>query len=363
MVVEFILRGLKTEIDTDAIISMLKAGNDIENEYIIGVIQELVAKCEALEPLNISILDLLSITDKQFKEIKRLEAELEQLKEENEKVKSNTYAIDWELFATGKIAVECETKTEIVSFLKEVEARGYSILQDIYDVLRHGEGSVCFRHVYTPYTNYKVIYSSKEYYESKGIKVVKWKPDEAEVLYDALTEVEEKYTENTKKLIDKVKEQSETIISYKTQCEELRKTCNKLRVENASIKNDKSELILAIKNTRYDIKMTADYLDSIVNAFHGDNKFDWDRFKTANIAVHCRTLDEAIDFIKSAKDHVKIWYGGDKIDEECTYWETHGREMCYAYKNAGLIISTREISHNCDREILEWSNYMVKDDE
>lgn len=258
MVVEFMLRGLKTEIDTDQFISLLKAGKDIENEYIIGVIQELVAKCKALEPLNISILDLLSITDKQFKDIVRLEAELKQLKEENEKAKS---------------------------------------------------------------------------------------------------------TERIKKLVSKIKEQKEMTEFYKNQCEELRKTCNKLREENASIKNDKSELILAIKNTRYDIKMTADYLDSIVNAFHGNNKFDWEKFKSGDIAVHCSTIKEAKDFIKSAKDHLEIWYGGDKIDEEYTYWETHKREMCYAYKSIGLIMSTRETSHNCGREILEWSDYMVGHDE
>ena len=106
MVVEFMLRGLKTEIDTDAIISLLKAGNDIENEYIIGVIQVLVAKCKALEPLKQSMLDMLKFSDKQTKEIDRLEAELKQLKEENEKAKSNMHGINWELFATGEIAVQ-----------------------------------------------------------------------------------------------------------------------------------------------------------------------------------------------------------------------------------------------------------------
>ena len=365
MVVEFILRGLKTEIDTGQLISLLKAGKDIENEYIIGVIQELVAKCKALEPLKQSMLDMLKFSDKQTKEIDRLEAELKQLKEENEKAKSNTYDIDWELFATGKIAVECETKTEIVSFLKEVEARGYSILQDIYDVLRHGERSVCFRHVYTPYTNYKVIYSSKDYYESKGIKVVKWKPDEAEVLYDVAEDVQVKSAERIKKLVSKIKEQEEITEFYKNQCEELRKTCNKLREENASIKNDKSELILAIKNTRDDIKMTADYLDSIVNAFHGNNKFDWDRFKIANIAVRCRTLDEAIDFIKSAKDHVKIWYDGDKIDYNNVLWDEYKEKTCYSFsrRSKWLFVTSSETAKCVNREILEWSDYMVGHDE
>ena len=260
MVVEFMLKGLKTEIDTDAIISLLKAGNDIENEYIIGVIQELVAKCKALEPLNISILDLLSITDKQFKDIDRLEAELKQLKEENEKAKS---------------------------------------------------------------------------------------------------------AERIKKFVSKIKEQKEITEFYKNQCEELRKTCNKLREENTSIKNDKSELILAIKNTRDDIKMTADYLDSIVSAFNDNNKFDWDRFKIANIAVRCRTLDEAIDFIKSAKDHVEIWRGGDKIDYNDTLWDKYKEKTCYSFsrRSKGLFVTSSETAKCVNREILEWSDYMVKHDE
>lgn len=258
MVVEFILRELKTEIDTDTIISMLKAGNDIENEYIIGVIQELIAKCKAVEPLNISILDLLSITDKQFKDIDRLETELKQLKEENEKAKS---------------------------------------------------------------------------------------------------------AERIKKLVSKIKEQEEMTELYKNQCEELRKTCNKLREENASIKNDKSELILAIKNTRYDIKMTADYLDSIINAFHGNNKFDWEKFKSGGIAVHCSTIKEAKDFINKSKQYIRTWGDEDKIDEQHTYWGIEGKEMCYVCSNIGLMISSREISKRANREILEWSDYMVGHDE
>ena len=280
MVVEFMLRGLKTKIDTDTFISLLKAGNDIENEYIIGIIQELVAKCKALEPLNISILDLLSIVDKQKKDIDRLEAELKQLKEENEKAKSNTHGIDWELFATGEIVVQCET---------------------------------------------------------------------------------EKDAANTKKLIDKIKEQKEMTEFYKNQCEELRKTCNKLREENESIKNDKSEFILAIKNTRHDIKMTADYLDSIINAFHGNNKFDWEKFKSDNIAVRCRTLDEAKDFIKSAKDHVKIWYDGDKIDYNNDLWDTYKEKTCYSFSRRAkwLFVTSSETAKYANREILEWSDYMV----
>ena len=358
MVVEFTLRGLKTEIDTDAIISLLKAGNDIENEYIIGVIQVLVAKCKALEPLNNSILDLFSIRDKQTKEINRLEAELKQLKEENEKAKSNTCGIDWELFATGKNVVQCETEKDAEEFLEEANKRGFKTFLNKTTWQKYRENT-CFRNGY--YTT--ISYCYKSFYESKGIKVVKWKPDEKEALYGVLTEVEKKYTENTKKLIDKIKEQKERTEFYKNQCEELRKTYNKLREENASIKNDKSELILAIKNTRNDIKMTADYLDSIINAFHGNNKFDWEKFKSGGIAVHCSTIKEAKDFINKSKQYIKIWRYGDKIDEEYTHWEEHGNWTYYACSNIGLMISSREISKRANREILEWSDYMVGHDE
>ena len=338
MVVEFILRGLKTEIDTDTIISMLKAGNDIENEYIVGVIQELTAKCKALEPLNISILDLLSITDKQFKDIKRLETELKQLKEENEKAKSNTHGIDWELFATGKIVVQCETEKDAEAFLKEANKRGFKTFLNKTTWQKYRENT-CFKNGY--YTT--ISYCYKSFYESKGIKVVKWEPDEKEALYDALESAQLEARERIKKLI---------------------KYCRDLRKENESLKNDKAELLLAIENEKDDLGKTVDYLDAIINGFNDrkENKgkeFDWDSFKANNIAVRCRTLDEAIDFIKSAKDHVKIWYGGNRIDEEHTYWETHESEMCYAYKNIGLIISSRETSYQCGREILEWSDYMV----
>lgn len=361
MVVEFMLRGLKTEIDTDKLISLLKAGKDIENEYIIGVIQELVAKCEASEPLNISILDLLSITDKQFKEIERLETELKQLKEENEKAKSNTHGIDWELFATGEIAVQCETEGNATEFLKEAINRGYSL--DCSSLSwRFHESDTCFRNKYVN-DHCSILFCGKSYYESKGIKVVKWKPDEKEALYDALEDVQVKSAERIKKLVSKIKEQKEITEFYKNQCEELRKTCNKLREENASIKNDKSELILDIKNTRNDIKMTADYLDSIVNAFHGNNKFDWEKFKSGDIAVYCKTRKEAEDFIGKSIRHIKVWCDGDKIDVKHTYWRANGNETCYVCNNVGLMVSSKETSKHNNREILEWSDYMVGHDE
>lgn len=352
MEVEFMLKGSKIKIDTDTIISMLKAGNDIENEYIIGVIQELIAKCKAVEPLNISILDLLSITEKQFKDIKRLEAELKQLKEENEKAKSNTHGINWELFATGEIAVQCETESDVEAFIKEVIKRGYRCFHT-RQTWRDYRENTCFRNEYIPHVGTFVLYSNKSYCKDKGIKVVKWEPDEKEALYDALESVQEEAGERINKLV---------------------KYCRNLRKENESLKNDKAELLLAIENTRHDLEKAVDYQNAIIDGFSGSDKFDWERFKTGNVAVHCKTKKEAEDFINKSKQYIKTWRDGDKIDEERTYWVTHENEMCYVYNNIacyayygynniGLMISSREISHNCGREILEWSDYMVKHDE
>ena len=245
MVVEFILRGLKTEIDTGQFISLLKAGNDIENEYIIGVIQELVAKCKALEPLNYSMLDMLKISDKQTKEIERLEAELNQLKEENEKAKSNTHGIDWELFATGEIVVQCETEADTEAFLKEAIKRGYRCFHRKL-IWNDYKSETCFSNEYISPIGTFVMYGNKSYYEDKGIKVAKWKSDEKEVLYDALESAQLEARERINKLV---------------------KYCRDLRKENKSLKNDKAELLLAIENARDDLGKTVDYLDAVINGF------------------------------------------------------------------------------------------------
>lgn len=233
MVVEFILRGLKTKTDTDVFISLLKAGSNIENEYIIEIIQELVAKCKALEPLNHGMLDMLKISDKQAKEIERLKAELKQLKEEHEKAKSNTHGIDWKLFATGEIAVQCETEEDAEEFLKEAIKRGYRCFHRKLTG-NDCKSETCFSNEYTYPIGTFIVYGNKSYYEDKGIKVVKWKPD--------------------------VKESINKLIKY----------CRDLRKENESLKNDKTELLIAIENAGNDLGKTTDYLSAVINGFTGD---------------------------------------------------------------------------------------------
>lgn len=359
--VEIMFKGKKTEVNIEKLLCLLENGIEFKNEYIMSIISGLVDKCEALEPLKHNMLYTPKIVSKQKKEIERLEEELKQLKEENEKAKSNTHGIDWELFATGEIAVQCETEGDTEAFLEEVKNRKYNLSCDS-SVWGVNEENTCFRNNYVV-NHCIVLYGNKRYYESKCIKVVKWKPDEKEALYDALEDVQVKSTERIKKLVSNIKKQKETIEFYKNQCEELRQSCNDLREENENIKNDKSELILAIKNTRDDIKMTTDYFEAIINGFSGSDKFDWERFKTGNIAVHCRTRKEAKDFIGKSIRRIKVWCDEDKIDRERTYWAKNENETCYACSNVGLVVSSRKISQDCGREIIEWSDYMVKHDE
>lgn len=365
--IEIDYAGKNLEVNINEIIEALDNGCVFESYYLSKIIQELVAKCEALEPLNHNMPYTPKIVNKQKKEIERLEAELKQLKEENEKAKSNTHGINWELFDTGEIAVQCETEGNATEFLKEAINRGYSLDCSSLSWRLH-KSDTCFRNKYVN-DHCSILFCGKNYYESKGIKVVKWKPDGKEALYDALESVQIEAKKRINKLVSKIKKQKETIEFYKNQCEELRQSCNDLREENESIKNDKSELIIALKNTRDDIEMTIDYLDAIINGFTDckENKgkeFDWDGFKVNNVAVNCRTPDEAIDFIKSAKKYVKKWYDGDRIENN-TYWSVYKEETCYFYrrKSKGLLTTSLAISKRVNREILEWSDYMVKHDE
>lgn len=86
-------------------------------------------------------------------------------------------------------------------------------------------------------------------------------------------------------------------------------------------------------------------------------KFNWDEFKDEknNIAVHCKTEEEAKDFCKRMHEHGMKWCSGESYLKETYYSECE--ETCYIrgefseywyYKSNGY-------------EILEWSDYMQKE--
>ena len=86
-------------------------------------------------------------------------------------------------------------------------------------------------------------------------------------------------------------------------------------------------------------------------------RFNWEEFKDEknNIAVHCKTEEEAKDFCKRMHEHGMKWCSGESYLKETYYSECE--ETCYIrgefseywyYKSNGY-------------EILEWSDYMQKE--
>lgn len=57
--------------------------------------------------------------------------------------------------------------------------------------------------------------------------------------------------------------------------------------------------------------------------------FDWDKFKTEKIAVHCDTEDKAKKFLKECDQHGIRWGDGKNILGD-TYWNDYGSETCYS---------------------------------
>lgn len=89
-------------------------------------------------------------------------------------------------------------------------------------------------------------------------------------------------------------------------------------------------------------------------------KFDWEEFmnKDNNIAVHCKTEEEAIDFCKKMDKLGMRWHSGRKYTED-NDWYVHRDKMCYY--NDGEYSSLNYAEENNEYKILEWSNYMGKE--
>jgi|GEM_PF-4902375 len=102
-----------------------------------------------------------------------------------------------------------------------------------------------------------------------------------------------------------------------------------------------------------------------------DRGFDWDRYKKENIAVSCKTLEEARDFRKVVKVRNDMtWYNHyaedcrlrDFYNEEdwCFTCETESSELG-GFVNGGsvVVIYGIEVAKDHNYQILEWSDYML----
>lgn len=86
-------------------------------------------------------------------------------------------------------------------------------------------------------------------------------------------------------------------------------------------------------------------------------KFNWDEFKDGknNIAVHCKTEEEAKDFCKQMHEHGMKWCNGESYLKNTNYMRNEG--TCY-YGSGEY--STRDFAEKYNYKILEWSDYMQK---
>ena len=86
-------------------------------------------------------------------------------------------------------------------------------------------------------------------------------------------------------------------------------------------------------------------------------EFNWEEFlsRNNNIAVHCSTVEQAIDFCKQMHEHGLKWKGGQSY-LELTYWRVHKEET--VYEGDG---SYADLEYYTDNNyiILEWSDYTV----
>lgn len=88
-------------------------------------------------------------------------------------------------------------------------------------------------------------------------------------------------------------------------------------------------------------------------------EFNWEEFmdKDNNIAVHCKTEEEAIDFCKQMDAHGMKWKDGDRYLEK-NNWRNYREKTCY--NNQGEYGRIDGVYKEKNYKILEWSNYMIK---
>ena len=91
-------------------------------------------------------------------------------------------------------------------------------------------------------------------------------------------------------------------------------------------------------------------------------EFNWEEFKSSNskIAVHCKTEEEAKDFLTLCNKN-KVKYLNDDIE---TYFDIFKSETVYAIdweSSERIAFTCSEVWKNRGYTILEWSDYMDKE--
>lgn len=101
------------------------------------------------------------------------------------------------------------------------------------------------------------------------------------------------------------------------------------------------------------------FLNCILKAKYNMKQFNWEEFlyKNNNIAVHCKTEEEAKDFCKQMHEHGLKWCSGDLYMEKTNYY-AYSDKICY-YADGKY--SDLDYAWEKYYKILEWSDYMKKE--
>lgn len=84
-------------------------------------------------------------------------------------------------------------------------------------------------------------------------------------------------------------------------------------------------------------------------------KFNLDNYK-GNYCMHCKTLEEAINFCKFLDDNGRTWQNGDSYNSKLFYYVNENNTVIYFNKGLYGNIETAKDVHKCN--ILEWADYM-----
>lgn len=90
-------------------------------------------------------------------------------------------------------------------------------------------------------------------------------------------------------------------------------------------------------------------------------KFDWESFEDYFVAVHCKTEEEAEDFLKQCHERGMTWLSGSSLLDD-TSFDCYEEYTCYDFEDWKISFSDEHYYkfNNNNYTILEWSDYMNK---
>lgn len=88
--------------------------------------------------------------------------------------------------------------------------------------------------------------------------------------------------------------------------------------------------------------------------------FDWDRFKSGEIAVHCNTEEKANDFLKECDKKGMKWVTGENATYDNNYYK-HDERTCYRGGRDILTFIDENYFKNKGIEIVKWEVKEMKE--